>query len=43
VQIEQVKNQLTPLLPATPSQAPGELAKQVLVYKPSKIQATQKL
>lgn len=37
VQIEQVKNQLSPPVPASPAQQPGELAKQALVYQPSKI------
>ena len=37
VQIEQVKNSVTTPIPTTPAQVPGELAKQALVYQPSKI------
>ena len=40
IQIEQVSNHLTPALPVPPTEAPGTLAKEVLVYKPSKINKT---
>ncbi len=40
VHIEQVKNQTTPSLPIAPGQQPGDLAKQALVYQPSKISKT---
>ena len=43
VQIEQVKNQLTTPTPTTPAQVPGELAKEVLTYQPSKIRKTENL
>ena len=43
VQLEQVQNQLmTPIAP-TPSEAPGQLAKQSMVYKPSKINKTENI
>jgi hypothetical protein len=37
IQIEQVQNQLSTPTPLAPSEAPGELAKEALVYTPSKI------
>ncbi len=37
VQIAQVKNQPANPAPAAPAQQPGDLAKQVLVYQPNKI------
>jgi hypothetical protein len=40
IQIEQVKIQTTPPVPAEPAQQPGDLAKQALVYQPSKINKT---
>lgn len=43
IQIEQVKNQLTTPTPLNPSDAPGMLAKEALVYTPSKIQKTEDL
>ncbi|MDZ7938242.1 MAG: hypothetical protein U5M53_08175 [Rhodoferax sp.] len=43
IQIEQVKNQLTPPQPLNPTDAPGLLAKEVLVYTPSKIKKTEDL
>ncbi len=43
IQIEQVKNHLTTPVPTTPAQVPGDLAKQVLTYKPSRIKGTEKL
>ena len=38
--LEQVSNQLTPPPPVQPKEAPGTLAKEVLVYQPSKINKT---
>jgi hypothetical protein len=43
IQIEQVKNQLTTPTPLNPSDAPGMLAKEALVYTPSKINKTEDL
>jgi hypothetical protein len=43
IQIEQVKNHLTTPVPPTRAQVPGELAKQALTYKPSRIKGTEKL
>ena len=43
IQIEQVKNQLTTPTPLNPSDAPGLLAKEALVYTPSKINKTEDL
>jgi hypothetical protein len=43
VQIEQVKNQLTPPQPLAPTDAPGQLAKQTLVYSPSKIKKPESM
>ncbi len=43
IQIEQVGNQLTPPLQVPPTEAPGTLAKEVLVYQPSKIAKNEKL
>lgn len=42
VQLQQIGNQVAPppVLP-TPSQAPGELAKQVLTYQPTKIKKSE--
>ena len=40
VQIAQVKNQPATPVPTVPAQQPGDLAKQVLVYQPSKINRT---
>jgi hypothetical protein len=40
IQIEQVKNQTTPPVPTAPAQQPGDLAKQALVYQPTKINKT---
>lgn len=37
IQIEQVSKQLTPPLVVTPTDAPGTLAKEALVYTPSRI------
>src|SRR3990167_3339402 len=43
IQIEQVKIQLTPPQPLTPAEVPGQLAKEVLVYTPSKIKKTENI
>lgn len=43
VQIEQVSNQLTRPAPTQPTQIAGDLAKQVLVYQPSKINRNEKI
>jgi hypothetical protein len=43
VQIEQVSKQLTTPQPVSPAEAPGQLAKQVLVYTPSKVKKTESL
>jgi len=43
VQIEQVSNQLTTPQPVSPAEAPGQLAKQALVYTPSKVKKTESL
>ncbi|MEY3445450.1 MAG: hypothetical protein RIR45_205 [Pseudomonadota bacterium] len=43
VQIEQVKNQLSIPPPAAPADAVGDLAKEVLVYSPSKIKKTENI
>ncbi len=43
IQIEQVKDQLTTPVTVMPTEAPGELAKQALVYTPSKIKKTENI
>lgn len=43
VQLEQVQNQLTTPTAPTPTEAPGQLAKQSLIYKPSKINKTENI
>lgn len=43
IQIEQVKDQLTPPQPLTQADAPGQLAKEVLVYAPSKIKKNENI
>lgn len=43
IQIEQVKIQLTPPQPLSPTEVPGQLAKEVLVYAPSKIKKTENI
>ncbi|MEY4738482.1 MAG: hypothetical protein RL302_2801 [Pseudomonadota bacterium] len=43
IQIEQVKNHVTPAEPAVPTQVPGDLAKQILTYQPAKIKKTENL
>jgi len=41
IQIEQVHNQLTTPAPTVPTQAPGELAKQAVIYAPSKVKKNE--
>jgi hypothetical protein len=43
IQIEQVKGQLTPPTNVVPTEVPGDLAKQALVYTPSKIKKTENI
>lgn len=43
IQMEQVKDQLTPPQPLAPTDAPGQLAKEVLVYAPSKIKKNENI
>ena len=43
VQIEQVKNQVSTPQPISPAEVPGQLAKQALVYTPSKVKKTENL
>jgi hypothetical protein len=43
IQVEQVSNQLAVPAAQPPQQQPGELAKQVLTYQPSKIKKTENL
>lgn len=43
VQVEQVSNQLTRTTPTEPTQIPGDIAKQVLVYQPTKIKKNEKV
>lgn len=43
IQIEQVGNLLTPPPPVPPTDAPGTLAKEVLVYQPSKVAKNDKI
>lgn len=43
IQVEQVKNQLTPPSPLSPSDAPGDLAKQVLVYTANQVKKTENI
>ena len=43
IHMEQAKNQLEQPLPVNPSQAPGNLAKEVLTYEPAKIKKNEKL
>ena len=43
IQVEQVKNQVTPPEPAAPTQVPGELAKEILTYKPARIKKTENI
>jgi hypothetical protein len=43
VQLEQVHNQLTTPPPVAPADAVGDLAKEVLVYSPSKIKKTENI
>ncbi|MBC7916414.1 MAG: hypothetical protein H7Y28_01265 [Rhodoferax sp.] len=41
IQVEQVSNQLTTPAPVTPTQAPGDLAKQAVIYAPSKVKKNE--
>ncbi len=43
IQVEQVKNLTTTPTPTSPTQAPGELAKQILTYEPSKVKKTENI
>nr|WP_315465122.1 hypothetical protein [uncultured Rhodoferax sp.] len=43
VQIEQANNQVSTPAPVSPTEAPGQLSKQALVYSPSKIKKTENL
>ncbi len=43
IQIEQVKNQLEQAPPVTPAQVPGNYAKEVLTYSPSKIRKNEQI
>ncbi len=43
IQVEQVKNQITPPEPAAPTQVPGDLAKEILTYQPAKIKKTENI
>ncbi len=43
IQVEQVKNQTTPPEPAAPTQVPGDLAKEILTYQPTKIKKTENI
>jgi hypothetical protein len=41
IQLEQVSNQLKPPVQVTPTEAPGTLAKEVLVYDPNMIKKNE--
>lgn len=43
VQLDQVHNQLTPPNPAAPTEMPGNLAKEILVYAPNHIKKTENI
>ncbi|MBI2749374.1 MAG: hypothetical protein HYX43_08585 [Burkholderiales bacterium] len=43
VQLDQVHNQLTPPTPAAPTEMPGNLAKEILVYAPNTIKKTENI
>ena len=43
VQVEQVANQLNRPAPTQPTQIPGDLTKQALVYQPNKIKRNENL
>lgn len=43
VTVEQVNNTLTRTTPTEPTQIPGELTKQTLVYQPSKVKKNEKI
>ena len=43
IQLEQISNQLTPPATVVPSEAPGDFAKEVLVYNPSMIKKNEQI
>lgn len=43
IQVEQVANTLNTPTPTTPTQAPGELAKQAVIYAPSKVKKNENI
>ena len=43
IQVEQVANQLNRPVPIQPTQIPGDVAKQVLTYQPTRIKKSEKL
>ena len=43
IQLEQVSNQLNPPVAVVPSEAPGNLAKEVLVYDPNMIKKNEQI
>jgi hypothetical protein len=43
IQIEQVKEHVTPNEPVVPTQVPGDFAKQILTYEPAKIKKTENI
>lgn len=43
IQLEQISNQLTPPVTVVPSEAPGDFAKEVLVYNPSMIKKNEQI
>lgn len=43
VQLDQVHNQLTPPVPVAPTETPGNLAKEILVYAPNTIKKTENI
>jgi hypothetical protein len=43
IQIEQVKNHMIPPEPLSPTQVPGDLAKEVLTYAPAKIKKNENI
>ena len=43
IQLEQVKDQVTPVQTTTPTETPGLLAKEVLTYAPTRIKKTENI
>jgi hypothetical protein len=43
IQLEQVNNQINPPVTVVPSEAPGNLAKEVLVYDPNMIRKNEQI